>query len=77
MNFAKAFRAALQPAYWPALARAVVPTIEHGPALASVEPATVIDVGANKGQFSRFVASRWPNARRSLGVLWSANRSGQ
>jgi FkbM family methyltransferase len=62
MNFAKAFRAALHPAYWPALARAVVPTIEHAPALASVEPATVIDVGANKGQFSRFAASRWPNA---------------
>lgn len=62
MNFAKALRAALHPAYWPALARAVVPTIEHGPALASVEPATVIDVGANKGQFSYFAATRWPNA---------------
>ena len=62
MNFAKAFRAALNPRYWPALARAVVPTIEHAPALASLDPATVIDVGANKGQFSRFAACRWPDA---------------
>jgi FkbM family methyltransferase len=63
MNLGKAFRAALHPAYWPAMARVVVPTIEHAPALASVEPATVIDVGANKGQFSSFAASRWPKAR--------------
>jgi FkbM family methyltransferase len=63
MNFAKAFRAALRPQYWSSLARAVVPTIEHAPALASVEPVTVIDVGANKGQFSRFAASRWPRAK--------------
>jgi FkbM family methyltransferase len=63
MNLAKALRAALHPQYWPALAHAVVPTIEHAPALASVEPTTVIDVGANKGQFSSFAAARWPNAR--------------
>jgi FkbM family methyltransferase len=63
MNFAKAFHAALNPQHWRALAHAVVPTIEHAPALAAVEPATVIDVGANKGQFSQFAASRWPKAR--------------
>jgi FkbM family methyltransferase len=40
----------------------VVPSIEHGPALAGVEPATVIDVGANKGQFATFAAARWPRA---------------
>jgi FkbM family methyltransferase len=62
VNLGKAFRAALHPEYWPAMARVVVPTIEHAPALASVEPATVIDVGANKGQFSSFAASRWPHA---------------
>jgi FkbM family methyltransferase len=62
MNFAKAFRAAFNPHYWRALIHAVVPTIEHAPALASIEPATVIDVGANKGQFSCFAASRWPKA---------------
>jgi FkbM family methyltransferase len=63
MNLGKALRAALHPAYWPAMARIVVPTIEHAPALATVEPATVIDVGANKGQFSSFAASRWRKAR--------------
>lgn len=60
MNFGKALRAATQPAYWPALSRAVVPTIEHGPALTGVEPSCIIDVGANKGQFSSFAAARWP-----------------
>lgn len=63
MNVAKAIRAALHPGYWPAIARFVVPTIEHAPALASIEPATVIDVGANKGQFSSFAARRWPGAK--------------
>jgi FkbM family methyltransferase len=62
MNLGKAFRAALHPGYWPAMARVVVPTIEHAPAMASIEPATVIDVGANKGQFSSFAAVRWPKA---------------
>jgi FkbM family methyltransferase len=63
VNFGKAFRAATHPAYWPTLARVVVPTIEHAPALRGIEPATVIDVGANKGQFSSFARVRWPKAR--------------
>jgi FkbM family methyltransferase len=62
MNFAKAIRAATHPAYWPTLANVVVPTIEHAPALRGVEPVTVIDVGANRGQFSSFARVRWPNA---------------
>jgi len=62
VNFAKALRSALRPGWWPALARGVVPTIEHGPALAGIEPRAVIDVGANKGQFSSFAAARWPAA---------------
>lgn len=63
VNFGKAIRAATRPAYWPTLAQVVVPTIEHAPALRAVEPATVIDVGANKGQFSSFARVRWPGAR--------------
>jgi FkbM family methyltransferase len=63
VNLGKAIRAATRPSYWPALARVVVPTIEHAPALCGVEPATVIDVGANKGQFSSFARVRWPAAR--------------
>lgn len=63
MNIGKALRAAMRPAYWRALTHAVVPTIEHAPALAAIEPRAVIDVGANKGQFSSFAAVRWPRAR--------------
>lgn len=62
MNFAKAISAAVKPAHWWALAHGVVPTIEHAPAFLGVEPATVIDVGANKGQFSSFARTRWPDA---------------
>lgn len=63
MRVVKAARAALNPGHWPALARLVVPTIEHGAAFVGIEPATVLDVGANKGQFAAFAASRWPGAR--------------
>jgi len=63
MNFAKAFSAALNPANWWAMAHGVVPTIEHAPAFVGIEPAMVIDVGANKGQFSSFARARWPQAR--------------
>ncbi len=51
------------PAYWRALAHGVAPTTEHGPALVGREFGTVIDVGANKGQFAVFARRRWPNAR--------------
>jgi FkbM family methyltransferase len=63
VNFGKALRAATCPAYWPAMAQVVVPTIEHAPALRDVEPRTIIDVGANKGQFSTFARVRWPRAK--------------
>ena len=51
------------PAYWTALARGVVPGVEHGPAFVGLEFATVLDVGANKGQFAAFARHRWPAAR--------------
>lgn len=51
------------PDYWPTLARGVVPGIEHGSAFRGHEFATVIDVGANKGQFAAFARHRWPAAR--------------
>ena len=59
----KALTALMVPAYWPALVRVVVPGIEHGPAFAGKEFATVLDVGANKGQFATFAIRRWPKAR--------------
>ena len=62
MNLAKAISAAMKPAYWRAMAHGIVPTIEHAPAFIGVEPLTVVDVGANKGQFSSFAHARWPNA---------------
>src|SRR3546814_947182 len=46
----RALRAARNPRHWNALAHAVVPTIEHGTAFVGVEPAAVIDIGANKGR---------------------------
>lgn len=63
MNVWKAIRATLNARHWKALSRGVVPTIEHAAGLAGVVPATVIDIGANKGQFSAFARARWPLAR--------------
>jgi FkbM family methyltransferase len=44
--------ASTKPAFWPAIAKGVMPTVEHLHALRSLSIATLIDVGANKGQFS-------------------------
>lgn len=50
------------PAYWPALLQGVAPTVEHREALKDFDFKTVIDVGANKGQFAFFAATQWPQA---------------
>lgn len=52
----------LTPAYWPALLKRVAPTVEHRKHLARHKFATVLDVGANKGQFAYFAATQWPRA---------------
>ena len=52
-----------QPACWPALAQGVAATLEHDSALGREHFATVIDVGANKGQFAIDARQRWPQAR--------------
>ena len=62
MNFAKALRASFVPAYWKGLVRGVVPTIDHEEAFVGLEFASVVDVGANVGQFSLFASHRWPAA---------------
>ncbi|MEH6789261.1 FkbM family methyltransferase [Parasphingorhabdus sp.] len=62
MKIGKALRAFCHPAYWPALSRGVVPTIEHIVALDSLTPDMILDVGANKGQFSAMAAKLWPVA---------------
>lgn len=50
------------PDFWPALAKGVMPGIEHTEALACIDVRSVIDVGANKGQFSLVVRLRFPDA---------------
>jgi FkbM family methyltransferase len=62
-NLAKYLSILAAPAYWPAILRGVAPTTEHSRPLAGLEFATVIDIGANKGQFAAFAARRWPEAR--------------
>jgi FkbM family methyltransferase len=54
---------AATPAAWPALTKGVAPTIEHRQALGRFKFNTVIDIGANKGQFASFAAATWPGAR--------------
>jgi FkbM family methyltransferase len=51
------------PGYWQTLARGVVSGVEHGPAFIGYDFATVLDVGANKGQYAAFARRRWPQAR--------------
>jgi FkbM family methyltransferase len=51
------------PACWPALLHGVAATLEHDAALRNNDFATVIDVGANKGQFAVYARVRWPHAR--------------
>jgi len=59
----KTLSALTVPGYWPSLARGVVPGFEHGAAFIGREFSTVLDVGANKGQFAVFARHRWPRAR--------------
>jgi FkbM family methyltransferase len=40
----------------------VAAAIEHAPAMAELEVSVVVDVGANKGQFSLLARQRWPQA---------------
>jgi FkbM family methyltransferase len=59
----KGLSAIAVPGYWPTLSRGVVPGVEHGAAFVGLEFRTVLDVGANKGQFAAFARHRWPAAR--------------
>lgn len=61
-SLAKLAALALEPKSWPALARKIAPTIEHRAALGTFDFKTVIDVGANKGQFGYFAKMQWPDA---------------
>ncbi|WP_201068223.1 MULTISPECIES: endonuclease/exonuclease/phosphatase family protein [Thiorhodovibrio] len=54
------------PACWAALRHGEAATLEHDAALGRERFATVIDVGANKGQFAVYTRLRWPRARKKL-----------
>src|ERR1700730_7725 len=59
----KLLKALANPVYWRGLKYGVAPTIEHDAALAGLRVNTVIDVGANKGQFSLLTKRLFPTAR--------------
>ena len=68
--------AAFNPAFWRAIARGVMPTVEHLEALSSLNARTIIDVGANKGQFSLVARYAFPAAHiYAFEPLESARRS--
>lgn len=51
------------PAYWPAVRAGVVPSVEHGRVPFGGPFATVLDVGASRGQFALHAQHRYPVAR--------------
>ena len=56
-------RIAAQPAYWPALRQGVAASVEHSRIPFGKGFATVLDVGASRGQFALFAARRFPGAK--------------
>lgn len=63
LKFKKALFAATHPGCWPALRRRVAPAIEHGPLLRSLQSDLLLDVGANRGQFSLVARLEHPEWR--------------
>jgi FkbM family methyltransferase len=59
----KLARIVSRPAYRRALRRGVAAAVEHERLQLPVEPRSVLDVGANRGQFALVAAHRWPDAR--------------
>lgn len=64
LKYRKALYCVGHPSLWRALASRVAPTIEHGEALRHLRFNTIVDVGANRGQFSLF--SRRLNPQASI-----------
>jgi FkbM family methyltransferase len=63
LKFRKAIYCLLRPRLWQALALGVAPSIEHARALGGQTFMTVVDIGANRGQFSLFTRLHNPDAR--------------
>lgn len=62
-KIAKAARAAAVPAFWKPLAHGVAPSLEHRRVLAGRRYDVIVDVGANRGQFSLLARQLNPAAR--------------
>jgi FkbM family methyltransferase len=58
----KLLEALSHPGYWSGLRHGIVPTIEHKLALEGLDVRTVLDVGANRGQFSLLAQCLYPAA---------------
>lgn len=54
---------ALRPQYWAHLRKGVAPAIEHIAALSRFDFRTVVDVGANRGQFATIARRLYPDAQ--------------
>ena len=54
---------ALRPALWPLLFRRIAPAIEHIGPLSRFSFQTVVDVGANRGQFAAVARRLFPAAK--------------
>lgn len=59
---AKAVRLLMTPAHWTAVRAGVVPTVEHTAVPLGGPYATVLDVGASRGQFALHARHRFPRA---------------
>jgi FkbM family methyltransferase len=63
LRLAKLSTSLCHPNYWGALASGVAPAIEHRAVLRSLSVDGVIDVGANRGQFTLACRFAWPGLR--------------
>lgn len=59
----KLLQLTLRPTLWPVVTFRVFPALEHHRAFSGLEFDTVIDAGANKGQFAAFAVNRWKRAK--------------
>jgi FkbM family methyltransferase len=62
LTIQKGIYCAFRPSLWKFLLRGVTPTVEHGRALCRKALRTIVDVGANKGQFTLFARIHYPEA---------------
>lgn len=63
MTLKKGAYCMLRPRLWPQMLHGVAPAIEHTRALGRFAFRTVVDVGANRGQFATFARSMFPQSQ--------------